>query len=216
MIIDRYVRPENYSAASLSDPILQELDWILEDAELFRLVRRDLARHYKRCKVGRRPVPVEVTLRLIVLRRRKQWSYRQIEQEVRDSPSYRGWVRIYDQRAPDHSTLNDLERLIRVPTQHQINERLLVLAQSRNLTQGAKLRLDASVTETNIRYPTDSGLLLDGVRILSRWLNCAAPLLSRKLLERGVCRNRVRSARRRARLIGQWSRSTTKQQRLSV
>jgi IS5 family transposase len=49
---------------------------------------------------------VEVTLRLVVLRRRKQWSYRQIEQEVRDSPSYRSRVRVYDQRAPDHSTLN--------------------------------------------------------------------------------------------------------------
>lgn len=213
MIIDRYVRPENYSAASLSDPILQELDWILEDPELFSLVRRDLARHYKRSRLGRHPIPVEVTLRLVVLRRRKQWSYRQVEQEVHDSPSYRDWVRVYDQRVPDHSTLNELERLIRVQTQHRINERLLVLAQSKNLTHGYKLRLDASVTETNIRYPTDSGLLVDGVRLLSRWLKCAAPLLSRKLQELGVCRNRVRSARRRARLIGQWSRSTPKQQR---
>jgi IS5 family transposase len=213
MIIDRYVRPENYSGASLSDPILQELDWILEDVELFRLVRRDLARHYKRSKRGRHPVPVEVTLRLIVLRRRKQWSYRQIEQEVRDGPSYRGWVRVYDQSVPDHSTLNDLERLIRAQTQHQINERLLVLAQSKNLTQGFKLRLDASVTETNIRYPTDSGLLVDSVRLLSHWLKCATPLLSSALRERGVCRNRMRSARRRARMIRQWSRSTPKQQR---
>ena len=213
MIIDRFVRPENIPAANLSDPILQELDWILQDPELFSLVRRDLARHYKRSKRGRPPVPIEVTLRLMVLRRRKQWSYRQIEQEVRDSPSYRSWVRVYDQRVPDHSTLNDLERLIRVQTQHQINERLLVLAQSFHLTQGDKLRLDASVTETNIRYPTDSGLLVDGVRLLSRWLKCAAALLPRKLRERGVCRNRVRSARRRARMIRQWSRSTPKQER---
>ena len=213
MIIDRYVRPENYPAARLSDPILQELDWILEDTELFGLVRRDLARHYKRSGRGRHPVPIEVTLRLVVLRRRKQWSYRQIEQEVRDSPSYRSWVRVYDQRVPDHSTLNDLERLIRTPTQHQINERLLVLAQSFHLTQGEKLRLDASVTETNIRYPTDSGLLVDGVRLLSRWLKCAAPLLPRKLLEGGVCRNRMHSVHRRARQIGQRSRSSPKQER---
>lgn len=213
MIIDRYERPENMPVASISDPILQELDWILEDPELFGLVRRDLARHYKHSKRGRHPVPVEVTLRLVILRRRKQWSYRQIEQEVRDSPSYRGWVRVYDQSMPDHSTLNDLERLIRTQTQHQINERLLVLAQSFHLTQGDKLRLDASVTETNIRYPTDSGLLVEGVCLLSRWLKCAAPLLSRKWLERGVCRNRVRSARRRARRIGQRSRSSPKQER---
>ena len=213
MIIDRYAQPENIPAANLSDPILQELDWMLEDPELFRLVRRDLARHYKRSKRGRPPVPVEVTLRLVVLRRRKQWSYRQIEQEVRDSPGYRGWVRVYDQSVPDHSTLNDLERLIRAQTQHQLNERLMVLAQSRHLTRGDKLRLDASVTETNIHYPTDSGLLVDGVRLLSRWLKCATPRLSKKLLKCGICRNRVRSARRRARLIGQWSRSTPKQQR---
>jgi hypothetical protein len=79
MIIDRYLPPANMLPLKPSDPILQELDWILEDPELFRLVRGDLARHYKRSKYGRPPEPVEVTLRLIVLRRRKQWSYRQIE-----------------------------------------------------------------------------------------------------------------------------------------
>ena len=213
MIIDRYVRPEGAPSTSLSDPILQELDWMLEDPELFRLVRGDLAKHYRNTQRGRHPIPIEVTLRLMVLRRRKQWSYRQIEQEIRDSPSYRNWVRVYDQQVPDHTTLNDLERLVQVKTQHRINERLLVLAQSKNLTHGYKLRLDASVTETNIRYPTDSGLLLDSVRVLSRWLECAVPFLSKKLLECGVCRNRVRSARRRARLIGQWSHSTPKQER---
>jgi IS5 family transposase len=213
MIIDRYMRPANMEPLSLSDPILQELDWILKDPELFRLVRCDLARHYKRSKLGRPPVPIEVTLRMMVLRRRKPWSYRQLEHEVRDSSSYRSWVRVYDHSVPDHSTLNDLDRLIQVQTQHRINERLLILAQSKNLTHGDKLRLDASLTETNIRYPTDSGLLLDGVRILSRWLACSAPLLSKKLLDSGVCRNRVRSARRRARLIGQWSHSTPKPER---
>jgi len=54
---------------------------------------------------------------------------------------------------------------------------------------------------------------VDGVHLLSRWLKCAAPLLPRKLWERGVCRNRVRSARRRARMIGQRSRSSPKQER---
>jgi hypothetical protein len=84
MIIDRYARPENFSAPRLSDPILQELDWILDDPQLFALVRHDLAQHYRRSKAGRHPVAVEVTLRMTVLRRRKKWSYRQAEQEVRD------------------------------------------------------------------------------------------------------------------------------------
>ncbi len=212
MIIDRYPHPANLPAPP-SDPILQELDGILDDPELFRLVRRDLIRHYQRSKRGRPTVAIEVTLRLMVLRRRKRWSYRQVEQEVRDSPAYRGWVRVYDQKVPDASTLNDLERLVRVSTQHRINERLLVLAQSQHLTQGNKLRLDASVTETNVRYPTDSGLLVDGVKLLSRWLKGAAPWLPREFLEKGTCRNRVRSAKRRARLIRQWSRSMPRQER---
>lgn len=213
MIIDRYAHPENVPAVRISDPILQELDWILEDPELFRLVRRDLARHYKRTKLGRRSIPVEVTLRLVVLRRRKQWSYRRLEQEVRDSPGYREWVRVFNQSVPDHSTLNDLERFVRVQTQHQINERLLALAQTLHLTHGDKLRLDASVTETNIRYPTDSSLLLDGVRLLSRWLECARPLLPTRLREEGICRKRVRAARRRARQIGKWGHSRPTMQR---
>ncbi len=72
MIIDRYIRPANFTAPTLSDPILRELDWILEDPKLFAWVRQDLAQHYKPSKAGRPPAAVEVTLRLIVLRRRKK------------------------------------------------------------------------------------------------------------------------------------------------
>jgi hypothetical protein len=63
MIIERYVRPANFTAPPLSDPILQELDWILNDPKLFALVRHDLAEHYKRSNAGRRPIAVEVILR---------------------------------------------------------------------------------------------------------------------------------------------------------
>jgi transposase, IS5 family len=196
------VRPENFSAPSLSNPILQELDWILDDPKLFALVRHDLAQHYKRSSAGRHPIPVEVILRMTVLRRRKKWPYRQAEQEVRDGPAYRQWVRVYDQPVPDFTTLNDLERVIRPRTLHQINDRVLVLAQTYHLTRGYKLRVDSSVTETNIRYPTDSGLLLDGVRVLSRLLERAEPLLPATLRASGVCSNHVRSARHHARRIG--------------
>jgi IS5 family transposase len=210
MIIDRYARPENFTAPSLSDPILQELDWILDDPKLFALVRHDLAQHYQHSKAGRRPVAVEVTLRLIVLRRRKKWSYRDTEQEVRDSDAYQAWARVYDQAVPDFTTLNDLERVIRPQTLHQLNDRVLVLAQSYHLTQGYKLRVDSSVTETNIRYPLDNGLLLDGVRVLSRLLQRAEPLLSAERRATGLCRNHVRSARRRVRQIGQLLRAGSK------
>src|SRR6266542_2184976 len=124
MIIDRYARPVDIPTPVLTDPILNELDELLDDPVLFALVRNDLAHHYKATKCGHPPIPIEVTLRLIVLRRRKKWSYRQTEQEVRDHPGYRWWVRVYAQCVPDHSTLNDLERVIQAKTLHRINDRL--------------------------------------------------------------------------------------------
>ncbi len=210
MIIDRYVHSGNSTVCTLSDPILEELDWILDDPSLFALVRHDLAQHYKRSKAGRRPVAVEVTLRMTVLRRWKKWPLRQAEQEIRDSPTYRQWVRVYDHPVPDHTTLNDLERVIRPQTLHQFNERVLALAQIYHLTQGYKLRVDASVTETNIRYPLDNGLLLDGIRVLSHLLQRAVPWLSAEVRATGVCHCHVRSARRRSHQIGQLVRSAQK------
>lgn len=208
MIIDRYERPVDIPAPVLTDPVLNELDALLDDPILFALVRSDLQKHYKHSKCGHPPVPVEVTLRLIVLRRRKQWSYRQTEQEVRDHPGYRWWVRVYQQRVPDHSTLNDLERVIQPQTLHRLNDRLLVLAQERQLTQGYKLRVDSTVTESPIHHPTDSSLLVDGVRVLSRLLERATPWVPRRLVRQGVCRNHLRRARRRGRQIANATRRT--------
>ena len=206
MIIERYERPVGVAEPKVSDPILQEMDWILEDPELLSLVRQDLQKHYRRSPRGRPPIPVEVTLRMTVLRRRKKWPYRQAEQEVRDRPAYRWWVRVYDRAVPDHTTLNDLERLIQPKTLHRLNDRVLALAQASELTRGYRLRVDSSVTESNIHYPTDSSLLVDGVRLLSRLLASAKALPMTQAKNSEVFSNHTRSARRRGRQIGQLSR----------
>lgn len=210
MIIERYERPVDFTAPALSSPILQELDWILDDPKLFALFCHDLKQHYKTSRAGRRPIPAEVTYRMTFLRRRKHWPYRQAEEEVQDSPGYRAWVRVYDNPVPDYSTLNDLERLIRPQTLHQMNDRVIQLAAEYRITQGYRLRVDSSVTETNIHHPTDSSLLVDGVRLLSRYLERAEPYLPPRLYAQGVCANHTRSARRRARHIAQLSRPNDK------
>lgn len=207
MIIDRYVRPANFPEYRTTDPILQELDWILDDPVLFDLVRQDFAQHYKPTRKGRRPIAVEVVLRLTVLRRRKKWTYRQAEQEVRDSPTYRSWVRVYNEHVPDHTTLNDLERVIQPNTLRGLNDRIIALAQQYHLTQGYRLRVDSSVTESNIHHPTDSALLYDGVRILSRVLKRARMLLPPHLDAAHLCQSHNRSARRRMQQIARGSRA---------
>jgi IS5 family transposase len=87
-----------------------------------------------------------------------------------------------------------------------MNDRVIQLAEEYRITQGYRLRVDSSVTETNIHHPTDSRLLVDGVRVLSRYLERAEPYLPAQLCAQGVCANHTRSARRRARHIAQLSR----------
>jgi transposase, IS5 family len=215
MIIDRYVRPANFPDWETTDPILQELDWLLDDPALFDLVRCDLVQHYKPSRKGRRPIAVEVVLRMTVLRRRKKWPLRQAEQEVRDSPTYQGWVRVYNEPVPDHTTLNDLERVIQPRTLHRINDRIVALAQDYHLTCGYRLRVDSSVTESNIHHPTDSALLSDGVRILSRWLKRARPWLPARSDGARLCQRHNRSARRRMQQIARWSRASQARRRTS-
>ena len=128
MIIERYERPVDWVAPEPNDPLLRELDWILDDPELWGLFQRDLKAHYKPSRRGRPTVSLEATFRLTVLRRRKKWTYRQAEETVRDSQVYQDWVRVYDHPVPDYTTQNDLERLVRPQTLHRMNARLLVLA----------------------------------------------------------------------------------------
>ena len=207
MIIERYERPVDWMAPEPSDPILQELDWILDDPELFALYARDLRAHYKPTRAGRHTISLEASFRMTFLRRRKKWTYRQAEETVRDSAAYQGWVRIYDHPVPDHTTQNDLERLVKPKTLHQMNDRVLALAQEYRLTRGYCLRVDSSVTESRSHYPTDSSLLVDGVRVLSRLLKRSAPYLSAKQRAAGWCATHLRSAKRRGRQIVQESRS---------
>jgi IS5 family transposase len=210
MLLDCYPRPADWLTPDMSDSILRRMDWIMEDARIHALIRKDLARYYKDSKDGRRPVPVEVTKRIVVLKRYKKWSYRQTEQEIKDSLMYRYWVRVYDQWVPDYTTINDLERWIRPPTLHLINNRLVMLAQEYEITQGYRLRLDGSVTASNIHYPTDSSLLVDGVRVLGRLLERAHEALIPTVLPQGLFRNHTRSARRRSRVIGRLTQSGRK------
>jgi hypothetical protein len=65
MIIERYEHPVDFTAPALSSPILQELDWILDDPKLFALFCHDLKQHYKTSRAGRRPIPAEGIISII-------------------------------------------------------------------------------------------------------------------------------------------------------
>src|SRR4051812_47740756 len=107
---------------------------------------------------------------MLVLKRLKGWSFDETEQEVRKSLVYRHLARVYFERVPDAKTLIRLSAVIGSEGLEAIHRRLLELACERRLIKGRQARVDTTVVETNIRYPTDSRLLQDGVRVLTRGL----------------------------------------------
>ncbi len=141
------------------DPELAQLDQLLEDDELFQRVRADLARRRPQTVTrGRHSTPVEVVLRLLVVKRLYSWSYEETEHFVGDSLVLRQFCRLYLQPVPDDTTLIRWANLLGPDTVAALNDRAVALARSLKVTRGRKLRIDGTVVETTIHHPTDSRL----------------------------------------------------------
>jgi IS5 family transposase len=178
MLTDRYP-PVNLFAfvpklVAEFEPELRELDRLLDDDIIVGRVRADLARRAPHTRTRGRPsTPVEVILRLLVVKCLYGWSYAEVEHCVGDSLTLRQFCRLYLEPVPDDTTLIRWAALIAPDTLVTLNDRVVELARSRRVTRGRKLRVDSTVVETDVHYPTDSHLLGDGVRVLSRLLRRA-------------------------------------------
>jgi IS5 family transposase len=179
----------------LWDPTLRRIDAILEDEALVDLVATALARrHPLSQRRGRPSTPATVVLRLLVLKHLGNWSFEECEREVRGSLVYRAFCRIDGERVPDAKTLIRLSHLLDEAVLKQLLERLTQVAREQRVVRGQRLRVDTTVVETNIHYPTDSTLLADGVRVLTRTMKRIRAGLAMTGLH---IRDRARSVRRR-------------------
>ena len=204
MLRDRYAPQDLFALVPKLhlelEPELAQLDPLLDDDALFQRVRADLVRRRPHTATrGRHSTPVEVILRLLVVKRLYNWSYAQTEHFVSDSLVLRQFCRLYLEPVPDDTTLIRWANLIGPETVAALNDRVVELAQALKVTRGRKLRIDATVVATNIHHPTDSRLLGDGVRVLSRLLRRAKTVLGAQgELGKEVFRTRTRSVRRLA------------------
>jgi transposase, IS5 family len=184
------------------EPELAKLDRLLEDDELFDHVKADLSRRWPRTTVTGRPsTPVEVVLRMLVIQHLYAWSYAQAEHFIGDSLVLRQFCRLGFAPMPHHTTLMRWANAIQPETLHALLDRVTELARSLKVTRGRKLRIDSTVVETTIHHPSDSGLLADGVRVLSRLVRRAGVLLRKPGVNGTLFRDRTRSAKRLARRI---------------
>ncbi len=196
--------PDGYQ---LWDAELREIDVILDDEAIIDIV--DAALRRRRPQSGRRGrlgTPVVVVLRMLVLKHLYEWSFAECEREVRGSLIYRAFCRIDCERVPDAKTLIRLAALLGPAALKALVARLVHLARKRRVVRGQRLRVDTTVVETNIHYPTDSSLLADGVRVLTRTLQ----RIRAEVADAGLqVRDRTRSLARRVFELTQRSRQAT-------
>lgn len=208
MLQDRYEIDKLFERISKltveMDPILVQIDRLLEDEELYQLIRSDFAKRYPLTEeTGRKSTPVEVILRMLTIKRLYGLSYEQTEYQVRDSLVLRLFCRVYFNPVPDDTTLIRWANLVKAETLVAYNQRVTQLATELKVTKGRKLRTDGTVVESNIHAPSDSRLLADSVRVLGRTLQRARQVLSKQTeLGAQAFRNRTRSARKTARKVG--------------
>jgi len=182
------------------DPVLQQISAFLDaQGELLTLVHRDLTRGLKKKRRGRAGISAEQVLRSFVLMRLKNWDYRELAERIADGYTLRQFTRFDCAPVPRHDAFNRSFVQLKAATLRRINGALVQVAVQMGLESVTKLRVDTTVVETDIRYPRDSALLWDTVRVLSRLVASIAELAP--AAGQGFPR-RTRRAKRRMQEIG--------------
>src|ERR1700676_1052567 len=200
--------PEGFVEGAVGDlwePWMRQADQILNDEKLLNIVYEALVRRAPKSRTfGRLGVPAEIVVRMLLLKHLRNWSFDELEREVRPNLLYRDFTRVAAGIVPDAKTLGSQARALGPEAIKQIHQRVVALAVENKVVQGRKMRVDTTVVETNIHYPTDSSLLGDGDRVLTRLMKKVTAItgaVGTKL------RDRMRSVQRRVAEVARASRA---------
>jgi len=184
-------------------------EWLDAQTQLLTWVAADLGDDGVR-DTGRQGLPAESVLRCALLKQYHQLSYEELAFHLEDSSSFRAFARLPLALCPKKSVLQKTISRIRAETWEQINRIVLTDAKQGKIERGAVVRIDSTVCEALMHAPSDSSLLLDAVRVMTRLLKQAANLPGGGAV---AWRNRQRLARKRALAI-EYSRGKDKKARL--
>jgi len=212
MLVEHYATDKRFEEIakhfSKMNAELEKIDRYLEDETLYRLIKNDLSKRWPKTEeTGRNSTPVEVVLRMLVVKRLYGYSYEETVERVRDSLSLRQFCRVYLNEVAVDTTLIRWANLIQPKTLEKFNERIMQLAVERKVTRGRKLRTDGTVVESHIRAPSDNRLLADGVRVLARTIVRARTLVKQVVQE--PFEDFTQTAKQLARQIGETLRKKT-------
>jgi len=166
-----FYMPLAKQAALLKDDLLEPVDQLLDDPQLIEVVRNCLAaRSPASTRTGRTGMAADRLLRCCVLKHLKGWSFRDLERDLRSNLIYRQFTHFDAEATPDFTTFSRTFALLGPSVTEKIHQRVVGLARQEGAAEGHKLRTDTTAVETNVHFPTDSTLLGDGIRVLSRSL----------------------------------------------
>jgi IS5 family transposase len=158
---------------------LEAISEILDGhAEMLDRVYQDLS-GTRRVDTGRDGMSAEQVLRCAILKQYRSLTYEELEFHLQDSQSFRTFAKMRMGQDPSASTLQENIKALSVESWMAVHEATLRHAEDQGWEKGRKTRIDSTVVETNIHRPTDSTLLQDGIRILTRWLVEGQELLPR-------------------------------------
>jgi IS5 family transposase len=184
---------------------LRKIDTLLEDDAVIEVVAQALEKRWPQSRRrGRLGTPAEVIIRMLILKHLFDWSYDDMEREVRANLVYRMFTRIDAGDVPDSKTILKIARALGPDVIEQLHRQVVEVAKRAGVTHGRRFRIDTTVVETDVHYPTDSTLMRDGVRVLTRTMQRASTALGDRA---GRIRNRLRSVTRRVLIIGYEARS---------
>lgn len=153
---------------------LEAIDQILcENPTIAERIWKDLQRGRQR-GLGRPGLSAEQVFRAVVIKQMNDFSYDELAFHLADSRSYLRFCGFtHPLQVPKKSALAESIKRIRAETLQEINVILIRYAEVKGVEDRKKVRIDPTVTESNIHHPTDNALLFDGIRTLSRILRHA-------------------------------------------
>jgi IS5 family transposase len=200
----------------LWEPWMRHADEALNDDALLEIIQQELSKRFKKSKTRGRPsTPADVILRMLLLKHLRGWSYQDVTREVRANLVYREFTGVGGAKVPDDKTMGRLARQLGPEAIGLLHRRMVEIALEKKIVTGRKMRVDTTVVEKDIHYPTDSKLMGDGVRVLTRVMKKVAA----KVGEAGTkLRDRSRSVKRRILEIAYASRDKSEkgQQKMKV
>jgi IS5 family transposase len=149
MLIEKHEPVNLFALVPLErDPVLGEMDRLLDDDALFAEVKADLAQRRPHTRtLGRHSTPVEVILRMLVVKHFYNCSYEQTERFVADSITLRPFCRLYLQSVPDDTVLIRWANQLQPATLHRLLAHIVGIARQLKVPRGRKLRTDGPVVE---------------------------------------------------------------------